>query len=146
MDGPPFALPDDTAHDPSRGRHKILVCLSCRPTDSDDRPGLRLRDALRAALDSNPDLVAAFEVSGSPCMAGCARPCTIAMRAEGKATWLFGDLDVCDDIADVVAFARQYLTLEDGWCRSAERPGKLAHSTLARIPAAKTSARNGAWL
>lgn len=146
MDGQTHALPGDAQMGPACGLHEILVCLSCRAADSNARPGRNLLAALRRALQDDPALAETFAVSGGPCMAGCARPCTVAMRASGKATWLFGDLNADFDVADMVAFARQYIVLEDGWCRSAERPGKLAHSTLARIPAAKTLARDGAWL
>lgn len=77
-----------------------------------------------------------FEVSGIACMAGCSRPCTVAYRASEKATYLFGDIDPETDIDDLVAFAKQYRDLTDGWCNSTQCPGKLRQSTLARIPAA----------
>lgn len=139
---PARAEPADSQANPTY--HKILVCLSCRREGSDDRPGPRLLDALRLALDAHPNLAAAYQVCGSPCMAGCARPCTVGWQAPGKATWLFGDINK-DDIDALVAFARMYLGLADGWCRSAERPGKLAHTTLARIPAAQSLTYEGVW-
>lgn len=37
--------------------------------------------------------------------------------------------------ADIVRFAELYAELEDGWCRSVDRPGKLAENILARLPA-----------
>lgn len=71
-------------------------------------------------------------------MAGCDRPCTVAFHGHGKASYLFGDLaqqDADQDISDLVAFARTYANLSDGWCSSLDRPGRLRKSTLARIPA-----------
>lgn len=69
-------------------------------------------------------------------MAGCDRPCTVAYHGSRKATYLFGDIDPDVDIDDLVTFAQDYATLEDGWCSSLDRPGKLRTSTLARVPSA----------
>ena len=68
-------------------------------------------------------------------MAGCDRPCTVAYHATQKASYLFGDIDSDRDIEDLVAFARQYSKLDDGWCSSTSRPQGLSSKTLARIPA-----------
>jgi predicted metal-binding protein len=115
--------------------HQILVCQTCRHAGETDRPGERMLPALREAIET-AGIAGIVEVTGSACMAGCARPCTVAVRADGKATWFFGELED-SDIADLVAFAKLYLALDDGWCRSGDRPGKLADHTLARIPAAR---------
>ncbi|WP_422376882.1 DUF1636 family protein [Roseibium sp.] len=117
--------------------HKIFVCTSCRHKNSNCRPGYelikKLQDALKLAV---PVVGDDFEISGVACMADCSRPCTVAYRASGKATYLFGDIDPETDIDDLVAFAEHYRALEDGWCNSGERPGKLRRTALARIPAA----------
>ena len=116
--------------------HQILVCQSCRHKDSPCLPGLALLEKLRAAVAQAKGLAQDFEISGTACMAGCDRPCTVAWRATGKTTWLFGDIDPDADIDALVEFAALYQRLEDGWCRAADRPGKLATATLARVPAA----------
>lgn len=117
--------------------HHITICTSCRHTGSTCRPGYELIDRLRAYIAAaGASIPEAFEISGVACMAGCARPCTVAYHATHKATYLFGDIDPETDIDDLVTFARQYGALEDGWCASGERPGKLRNSTLARVPAA----------
>ena len=134
LQGP--ALAQETAMRQSAKRHQILVCQSCRHKDSPCRPGLALLEKLRAAVSEAKGLAEDFEISGTACMAGCDRPCTVAWRATGKATWLFGDIDPDADIDALVDFATLYQRLEDGWCRAADRPGKLATATLARIPAA----------
>ena len=117
--------------------HKIFVCTSCRHRGETCRPGYelirKLQHALKLAL---PVVGDDFEISGVACMAGCSRPCTVAFKANDKATYLFGDIDPGTDIDDLVAFAEQYRSLEDGWCQSGMRPGKLRHTALARIPAA----------
>ncbi|MEO0343967.1 MAG: DUF1636 domain-containing protein [Pseudomonadota bacterium] len=119
-------------------KHRITVCTSCRHKGSDCRPGYDLIAKLRAAIDAAGDSVPEdFEISGVACMAGCDRPCTVAYHGTRKATYLFGDIEPDDvDINHLVAFARQYAVLHDGWCSSVDRPGKLRKNTLARVPAA----------
>ncbi|MEM7243006.1 MAG: DUF1636 domain-containing protein [Pseudomonadota bacterium] len=117
--------------------HRITVCTSCKHKGSDCRPGYELIQKLRAAIDAAGDSVAEdFEISGVACMAGCDHPCTVAYHGTRKATYLFGDIEPDVDIDDLVAFARQYAVLHDGWCSSVDRPGKLRRTTLARVPAA----------
>lgn len=117
--------------------HRITVCTSCRHKGTDCRPGYEIIAKLRAAIEAAGDAVTEeFEVSGVACMAGCDRPCTVAYHGTRKATYLFGDIEPDTDIDDLVSFAQQYAVLNDGWCSSVERPGKLRNSTLARVPAA----------
>jgi len=116
--------------------HRISVCITCKHKETACQPGYELIAKLRAAIDAAGDSVPEeFEVSGVACLAGCDRPCTVAYHGSRKATYLFGDVDAEDDIDDLVAFARQYAHLHDGWCSSFDRPGKLKTSTLARVPA-----------
>ena len=117
--------------------HRITVCTSCRHKGEIDRPGYELIAQLRAALAAaGDDFPADFDVAGVACMAGCSRPCTVAYHGRNKATYLFGDIEPNHDIEDLISFAQQYAALEDGWCSSLDRPGKLRKTTLARIPAA----------
>ena len=142
--------------------HQIIVCISCRepkatPEGGDESlirgqqqtsaipqsrdAGLRLAKRLRSALNSNGMLehagsrCATFEVKEVACMAGCSRPCTVGYVAPGKATYLFGDIDPDSSMEPLVAFADQYVGLDDGWCSSTERPIGLSGKTLARVPA-----------
>ncbi len=117
--------------------HRITVCTSCKHKGTDCRPGYELIEKLRRAIAAAGDSITeGFAVSGVACMAGCDRPCTVAYHGTQKATYLFGDMNPDDDIDDLVAFAQQYAQLDDGWCSSLDRPGKLRKSTLARVPAA----------
>ena len=115
--------------------HRITICTSCKHKGTQCRPGFELIDKLHKALaqDAVPET---FEISGVACMAGCNHPCTVAYHGTKKATYLFGDIDPAVDVEDLVAFAKQYACLHDGWCSSVDRPGKLRHTTLARVPAA----------
>ena len=124
-----------------RSTHRVSVCITCRhkagAPDDQCRPGRLLIERLRAAMDLAGEAVGAdFEVRGTACMAGCDRPCTVAYYGSHKATYLFGDIDPDEDIDDLLAFARQYAGLHDGWCSSAQRPKGLSGKTLARVPAA----------
>ena len=117
--------------------HRITICTSCRHKGTQCRPGYELIEKLRQAIAQAGDAVPEeFEISGVACMAGCDRPCTVAYHGSRKATYLFGDIDPATDVDDLVAFARQYAFLQDGWCSSVDRPGKLRQTTLARVPAA----------
>ncbi|MCF6445180.1 DUF1636 domain-containing protein [Nereida sp. MMG025] len=116
-------------------KHRIAVCTSCKHKGTQIGPGHALIDTLRSALRAHGDpAVQSFEVSAVACMAGCDRPCAVAYHATGKASYLFGDLDPETDIPDMVRFAGDYAAMDDGWCASVDRPGKLRTSTIARIP------------
>ncbi|MEM6372732.1 MAG: DUF1636 domain-containing protein [Pseudomonadota bacterium] len=127
--------------------HQITICTSCRHKGTTCRPGYDLIRRLQRVIALAGDTVSeTFAVSGVACMAACDHPCTVAYHATKKATYLFGDIDPETDVDDLVAFARQYSALEDGWTSSPDRPGKLRTNTLARVPAAmiaieKTKAR-----
>lgn len=132
----------------NQSNHRITICVSCRhkagAPDEVCRPGLRLIERLRAAVDLAGESIGAdFEISGTACMAGCDRPCTVAYFGSRKATYLFGDIDADADIDDLVAFARQYASLDDGWCASTSRPKGLSGKTLARVPAAILASEPG---
>lgn len=115
--------------------HRISVCTSCKYKGTTCKPGYEMIEKLRTAIDAAGDAIPEeFEISGVACMAGCDRPCAVAYYGSRKATYLFGDIDPETDINDLVEFARQYAFLQDGWCSSVDRPGKLRKSTLARVP------------
>ncbi|WP_263194297.1 DUF1636 domain-containing protein [Shinella yambaruensis] len=114
--------------------HQILVCKGCKRTERYRRPGGTMIANLRASI-AETSLSDQFEVTGTACMGGCDQPCSVAVRAPEKASWLFFNLDPIEDVADIVRFAQIYAQLDDGWCRSVDRPGKLASNILARLPA-----------
>lgn len=118
---------------PDTRRHRITVCTTCRDPQTREQPGKDLIETLSAALAEGG--LAHVSVAGAACMAGCSRPCTVAYQADGKASYLFGDIEPARDVETLVAFARQYGELEDGWCSSLQRPDGLKGKTLARMPA-----------
>jgi predicted metal-binding protein len=137
---PPYAVVQSAPH-------QILVCKACKHRGDACKPGFALLTRLRAAI-ATAGLGDRFEVSGTACLAGCVTdhgaPCVVGYRATEKATWLFGDIDPDQPLDDLVAFARSYAALDDGWMTGKDLPAPLCDTTLARIPAAMIVTREGA--
>ena len=139
MDGNPKGLRAHTYSVVQSAPHQILVCKACKHQGQACKPGFDLLKKLRAAIQT-AGLGDTFEVSGTACLAGCVpahgQPCVVGWRATAKATWLFGDIDPAQSLDDLVAFARSYAALDDGWMSGKALPPRLCDTTLARIPAA----------
>ena len=116
--------------------HRIIVCTLCRDVPTGIRSGEGLCADLRSRLSTHhePAVAHGFTIEGVECLAGCARPLTVAFQAPGKAAYLFGSIDAEADAGDLVRFAGLYASLADGWRNSGQRPPRLAGKTLARIP------------
>ncbi|CAM3220315.1 DUF1636 domain-containing protein [Paracoccus nototheniae] len=109
---------------------QILVCKARKP----DGTGATLMRCLRVAIAA-AGLTRDLEDAGSACLGGCDRPSTLAFRAKGKALWYFGDLPPVGPLDALIAFARLYPALPDGWCKGSDCPTPLRPATLARTPA-----------
>lgn len=117
--------------------HKLTICTFCRHKGTTCRAGYDLIEKLRSAIVAAGDVIGdEFEISGTACVAGCDRPCTVAYYGTPKASYLFGDIDPDENIAELVNFAQQYAALHDGWHHSTDHPALLCDTNLARIPAA----------
>ena len=119
-------------------RHQLILCTTCRQTGTECRPGLDLLKSLNRTADLGraAGLPEDFGISGTACLSGCSRPCTVAFVADGKTSYLFGDIDPAENLDALVAFARLYRAREDGMTRFTERPQELRGKCLARIPSA----------
>jgi predicted metal-binding protein len=119
-------------------RHQLVICTTCRKTGTDCRLGFELLQSLNRAADLGraAGLPEDFGVSGTACLSGCSRPCTVAFVADGKTSYLFGDIDPQENLDALVEFAKLYRVREDGMTRFNERPGALRGKCLARIPSA----------
>jgi predicted metal-binding protein len=108
----------------------IVVCTRCR----DPLSGARAAEILLSELQASgaPD---GFIVEAVACMAGCDRPLAVAFRANGKASYLFGDISAKSDVPALQEFGALYSSIPDGWCSEAQRPPALRGKTIARIPA-----------
>lgn len=113
----------------------VYVCTSCRrrlgERDGDfDQPGAALADRVRNLLvDENH-----IEVRTVDCLAVCKRPCTIALAADDKWTYLVGDLDSEAHPEDVAAAARAFAASENGIVPWRERPQTFRKGVIARVP------------
>lgn len=108
----------------------VSVCVSCRAAAGPDeaRPGADLLAALRATD------VPGVEVRAVQCLSVCKRPCTVALSAPGRYTYLFGDVDAAGGIVDLLACIETYRRQEHGYMLWRERPESLRRGILARIP------------
>lgn len=122
----------------TRTRHQLILCTTCRKTGTDCRLGFELLESLNRAADLGraAGLPEDFGVSGTACLSGCTRPCTVAFVADGKTSYLFGDIDPQENLDALVEFAKLYRASEDGMTRFNERPDALRGKCLARIPSA----------
>lgn len=114
---------------------EILVCVLCRaPGVAPEAPraGRALLEALHeAALAAELP----FPVRDVQCMSGCRRACTVALQAQGKTSYFFGDLSADDESArQVLACAALHQTSLDGFMRREQRPARLREGILARLP------------
>jgi predicted metal-binding protein len=121
-----------------KSRHQLVLCTTCRKTGTDCRLGFELLQSLNRTADLGraAGLPEDFGISGTVCLSGCSRPCTVAFVADGKTSYLFGDIDPAENLDALVEFAKLYRAREDGMTRFNERPDALRGKCLARIPSA----------
>lgn len=117
----------------------VFVCTSCRAKtieaneDGIARPGLAMAEALQEKLADDPGI----DVRMIDCLAVCKRPCTIALTAEGKWTYIVGDLEQVAEADDVAAMARAYAATDNGIVAWRERPLCFRRGVVARVPPIK---------
>ena len=105
----------------------LFVCVTCKL--GEDRPGKTLFDALSARLESDGLVVRAIE-----CLSVCKRPCTIALTARGKWTYVVGDLSQENHLDDIVAAVRRFAETHDGLVPWRERPLAFRKGVISRTP------------
>jgi len=87
------------------------------------------------ALDQ-ADLTADFTVTTAKDIAQCAAPWSLALQGVGRASYVFCGLNFPEDIADLMATCRCYLSAPGGWIEDARPCGRLRFCLRTRIPAA----------
>ena len=110
-----------------------FICVSCRPKEGGaGRPGRLLIDAVTVGVRDR----AGCDVTVIPveCLSVCKRPCTVALTAAGKWTYVVGDLNVDDHVEDVIATAIRYGATQDGIIPWRERPESFRKGVISRIP------------
>ena len=114
----------------------IHVCVTCRPAgDPEDtaRPGARLFMALTQALATRgADLP--VRVEPVECLSVCKRPCTVAVAAPGRWTYVYGDLDPESAAETILDGVGLYARAPEGIVPWRERPQAFRKGVVARIP------------
>ena len=112
---------------------EILVCDSCRhedfPKAADTRPGALLLEAL-----AKQELPVEIAVRSVKCLSNCSQGCSIALRGEGRWSYVYGNLTPNEHVSTIVEGANKYLTATDGLVPWRDRPEHFRKNCIARIP------------
>jgi predicted metal-binding protein len=114
--------------DSGRSAATLLVCVTCK---SDEGPmGEGLLEALSARLAAEPDIA----LQPVECLSVCKRPCTVALAAPGKWTYVVGDLKRESHLEDIIVAARRYAASPEGIVPWRERPLAFRKGVVSRTP------------
>jgi predicted metal-binding protein len=105
----------------------LLVCVTCKSEEG--LLGAGLYEALEKRLADGDIGLRPVE-----CLSVCKRPCTVALAAPGKWTYVVGDLSRDDHIEDIVTAARRYAASSDGLVPWRERPLPFRKGVISRTP------------
>jgi predicted metal-binding protein len=120
----------------------ILVCVTCRDGEAEGpRRGRLLFEALQARLDSSG--LSGLALAPVECLSVCKRPCTVALAAPGKWTYVVGDLDWRGQIDEIVEAATRFAATADGIVPWRERPIAFRRGVISRTPPLPTPAIGG---
>ena len=106
----------------------LLVCVTCK---SDEGP---LGAGLFAALGQRLAVESEIALRPIECLSVCKRPCTVALAAPGKWTYVVGDLTREAHIEDIVIAARRYAASPGGIVPWRERPLSFRKGVVSRTP------------
>ena len=129
---------------PSKSEDKpiLSICLTCRDGREegyeDVRGGARLAAAVIRLIEKTK--ASEFELRGVRCMSQYKRSCIASICANGRFTYVFGDLDpeTPDHLDAMIMLSRLYLEAPEGFLSRAERPEPLRASILGRLPPPET--------
>jgi predicted metal-binding protein len=105
----------------------LLVCVTCKSEEGE--VGAALYEALGSRLVGGD-----VELRAVACLSVCKRPCTVALAAPGKWTYVVGDLGLEAHFEDIVAAARRYAAAPDGLVPWRERPLPFRKGVISRTP------------
>jgi len=106
----------------------LLVCVTCKSDDG--LLGESLFAALGERLADEPDIA----LRPIECLSVCKRPCTVALAAPGKWTYVVGDLRREAHVEDIVTAARRYAASPEGIVPWRERPLPFRKGVVSRTP------------
>ncbi|MCI0431023.1 MAG: DUF1636 domain-containing protein [Rhodospirillales bacterium] len=122
--------PEDCARTPV----VVYVCITCgRDESADETAGRRMLAAIVAAAAA-AGLADRLIPVAVECLSVCKRPCTIAIAAPGKWTYVYGDIDPAADAASVVEGISRYANSADGLVPWRQRPERFRKGVVARTP------------
>ena len=116
------------AHSGASVAATLLVCITCKSEAGPLGPGVFA--ALGERLASEPGVA----LQAVECLSVCKRPCTVALAAPGKWTYVVGDLDRDLHLEDIVIGARRYAASPDGIVPWRERPLSFRKGVVSRTP------------
>ena len=113
----------------------VYVCTTCRRRTGEgegdfDQPGRALAERVTNLLAAD----AGIEVVPVECLSVCKRPCTVALAAPGKWSYVVGDLDNEAHPEDVATAARAFAASADGIVPWRERPQTFRKGVISRVP------------
>lgn len=116
-------------------RATVYVCTSCRRRTGEgegdfDQPGRALAERVSELLAGDDGI----DVVPMECLSVCKRPCTVALAAPGKWSYVVGDIDVATHGEDVASAARSFAASGDGIVPWRERPLIFRKGVVSRVP------------
>lgn len=116
----------------------LLVCVKCRKgqeiPEDDTRPGAHLLDRLLAG-----DVPDGVHVRGVECLSNCDYGCSVALRGDGRWSYVYGNFDEETDAEMILDGAARYQTTVDGLVPWRERSTHFRKNCIARIPPMEAS-------
>jgi predicted metal-binding protein len=116
-----------SAEGPAAQPATLLVCVTCKSEAG--AVGAALYCALSTRLADEAVALRPVE-----CLSVCKRPCTVALAAPGKWTYVVGDLDGDLHLEDIVLAARRYAAAPEGIVPWRERPQPFRRGVVSRTP------------
>jgi predicted metal-binding protein len=118
--------------------HHLFVCTSCRQPGEGKEPR-ELRSGAQLFRNLSERFAGwarreNFAIVPYECLSVCPRPCSLALRAPGKFTYVFGDLKPGETESAVIECATLYRRAPTGFLPREERPPALRGGILARVP------------
>ena len=108
----------------------LYVCVTCK--SGEERLGQALFDALNVRIAADDEV--GVTLHAVECLSVCKRPCTVALAARGKWTYVVGDLSVETDLYDILTAARRFARTHDGIVPWRERPKPFRKGVISRTP------------
>lgn len=109
----------------------LFVCVTCRASgDGSDRPGVILHGEMQRLLAGRDDVT----LHATECLSVCTRPCTVAVAAPGKWSYVVAGLDAMQHASALAEYVGQYAASSDGVPSFKDRPKVIRSGTIARIP------------